>query len=251
MVSCVDCSTNFKNDEFKAHIRCITESEKYESKSSYVQKANKGDIKQNAWYEKVLAAVETFHGSSRAKTLLEKLTEFPNIPRKKAKFFNFMKNSFRSFGIHDGLLEEVWNVIESFDKKQAPESVQKTIQPPPQVTETASSKRKLNEVEDESESSEKPNKKAAQDADTANNSKFNWIESSKLEFAKQDNKQIAFKKLFKKILKSYKKTNEAQSSEIEIDELRNKLLKKLRKKSSAFELTESENLDAILVKCVA
>lgn len=239
MVSCIDCSVNFMNDEFKSHIKCITESEKYESKSSYVQKANKGDIKQNAWYEKVVAAVETFRGSSRAKTLLEKLTEFPNIPRKKAKFFNFMKNSFRSFGIHDGLLEEVWNVIDSFtDKKPAP-----AVQKPLPVNETVASndsKRKLNEVE-EPEESEQASKVA----------KFDWIESSKTECVKQEDQQIKFKKLFKKILKSYKKSDEAERSEVEVEELKSKLVKKLRKKSDMFELTEADSVDAILVKCVA
>lgn len=246
MVSCIDCSVNFMNDEFKSHIRCITESEKYESKSSYVQKANKGDIKQNAWFEKVVAAVETFRGSSRAKTLLEKLTEFPNIPRKKAKFFNFMKNSFRSFGIHDGLLEEVWNVIEAFDKKQAAE--QKPVKPAEttQPAQSNDSKRKLNEVEGDDLEAEHSNKKQATES-----TKFDWIESSKAECAKQDDQQIKFKKLFKKILKSYKKTSEAESSEIEVEELKQKLVKKLRKKSSLFQLTEADSVDAILVKCVA
>lgn len=211
-----------------------------------MQKANKGDIKQNAWFEKVLAAVETFRGSSRAKTLLEKLTEFPNIPRKKAKFFNFMKNSFRSFGIHDGLLEEVWNVIESFDKKQ-PAVVQKPVQ----ATEpTNNSKRKLNEVAGEEEDADKDsNKKRATESEAG--TKFDWIESSKAECAKQEDQQIKFKKLFKKVLKSYKKTSEAESSEIEVEELKGKLVKKLRKKSALFQLTEADSVDAILVKCVA
>ena len=42
---------NYRNDEYKYHVKCITESEKYESKSSYVSKANKGELKQNAWLE--------------------------------------------------------------------------------------------------------------------------------------------------------------------------------------------------------
>ena len=44
-------SKYFSIVEFKSHIKCITESEKYESKSSYVSKANKGEVKQNAWFE--------------------------------------------------------------------------------------------------------------------------------------------------------------------------------------------------------
>ena len=49
--SCIDCNKDFRNDEYKSHVKCMTESERYESKSSYVAKANKGELKQNAWLE--------------------------------------------------------------------------------------------------------------------------------------------------------------------------------------------------------
>lgn len=39
-----------RGGDFKAHVKCLTESERYESKS-YVEKANKGDLKQNLWIE--------------------------------------------------------------------------------------------------------------------------------------------------------------------------------------------------------
>jgi len=148
-----------------------------------VEKAKKGDVKQNAWYENVVAAVAGFRGSSRAKELLEKLTEFPNIPRKKAKFFNFMRNSFRSYGVHDGLLGEVWTVIESFDKKQpekkAAEAGVKRKADTDQVAEVGKAKKMAVEVE--------------------NNKKFDWIESSRLEFARKEGREMKFKKLFKKV----------------------------------------------------
>jgi len=245
-VSCIDCSKNFDRNEFKQHIRCITESEKYESKSSFVQKANKGDVKQNAWFENVVSAVETFRGSQRAKELLEKLTEFPNIPRKKAKFFNFMKNSFRSYGVHDGLLAEIWTVIESFDKKPA--------QPVKAVAAPTPEKRKAEEVTAESV---QPAKKLSVDkteTTSKEQKKFDWIESSKLECGKKDNNEISFKKLFKKLLKDYKKTSEAEHNEIELDELKKKLNKKLGKKPSVFELTspaDESDIDHMMVKCIA
>ena len=47
-------SLNFRNEEYKSHIKCLTESERYESKSSYVAKANKGELKQNSWFEVIL-----------------------------------------------------------------------------------------------------------------------------------------------------------------------------------------------------
>lgn len=51
LYNCIDCNKEFRNDEYKLHVKCLTESERYESKSSYVSKANKGELKQNAWLE--------------------------------------------------------------------------------------------------------------------------------------------------------------------------------------------------------
>jgi cell growth-regulating nucleolar protein len=48
--SCIDCNKDFYNREYASHNKCITEAEKYESKS-YVAKANKGELKQQSWYE--------------------------------------------------------------------------------------------------------------------------------------------------------------------------------------------------------
>jgi hypothetical protein len=64
----------------------------------------------------VVKAVESFKGSQRATIILEKLVDYPNVPRKKTKFFNFMRNSFRSYGINDFQLNEIWSVIDSFEK---------------------------------------------------------------------------------------------------------------------------------------
>jgi cell growth-regulating nucleolar protein len=67
----------------------------------------------------VFEAAESFKGSAKAKVLLQKLTDFTNVPRKKAKFFNFMKNSFRSFGVTDAILNELWSFIESIDNNKS------------------------------------------------------------------------------------------------------------------------------------
>jgi cell growth-regulating nucleolar protein len=49
--SCIDCNKDFKNEEYKSHVKCLTESERYESKSTFVAKSNKGDIKQSLWMD--------------------------------------------------------------------------------------------------------------------------------------------------------------------------------------------------------
>lgn len=175
-----------RNDEYKSHVKCITESEKYESKSSYVAKANKGEMKQNAWLEKVTKAVQTFKGSNRAKILLEKVIDFPNIPRKKVKFFNFARNSFRSYGVNDSLLDEIWTVIEQFDKNDKIEQI--------------ALKRKL----DDETVTTQPLKFIKLDVVTSEKcqdetNKFDWIDLIQSELNKKESHQISLAKLAKKV----------------------------------------------------
>jgi len=51
-LTCIDCSEDFWGDDYKLHISCITEDQKYGS-SSYKAKPNKGEVKQNEWMAKV------------------------------------------------------------------------------------------------------------------------------------------------------------------------------------------------------
>ncbi len=158
-----------------------------------------------------------------------------------------MKNSFRSYGVHDGLLGEIWTVIESFDKKPEPAPI-------------AQVKRK---AETETIDEEINAKKVAVKVEEK---KFDWVESSKQEIAGRDGKEIALKKLFKKVwmklkifpfvnliikinffkvLKNYKKTEDSaqSSSEADLSDLKRKFVKKLRKNSSIFELISNESTD--------
>lgn len=101
-----------------------------------------------------------------------------------------MKNSFRSYGVHDGLLGEIWTVIESFDKK--PMAAVKPAAP------SAPEKRKS----EESTETEQPAKKLAieeTEQKATKTKKFDWIESSQLECSRKENNEIKFKKLFKKV----------------------------------------------------
>lgn len=52
IVSCMDCNQLFNTETFDAHVKCITEDQKYGGKG-YVPKENKGEAKQEAWFEQV------------------------------------------------------------------------------------------------------------------------------------------------------------------------------------------------------
>lgn len=65
----------------------MSEQEKYGG-SNYTAPANmnKGEKKQNQWFEIVQSAINLKTGSSQANILLKKLQYYPNTPRKRAKF---------------------------------------------------------------------------------------------------------------------------------------------------------------------
>ncbi|KAJ8780294.1 hypothetical protein J1605_011558 [Eschrichtius robustus] len=71
-LSCIDCGKDFWGDDYKNHVKCISEDQKYGGKG-YEGKTHKGDVKQQAWIQ------------------------------------NWMKNSLK---VHnESILEQVWNIF--------------------------------------------------------------------------------------------------------------------------------------------
>lgn len=114
-VTCIDCNNDFWGSEFKMHTRCITEDEKYGG-TGYQKKMTKGDVKQQEWLKKIQDASMNGGLSNKAKELLESLLDYDNIPRKQAKFKNFLKNSLRIYNAN--LADEVWKVFSAPPKKE-------------------------------------------------------------------------------------------------------------------------------------
>ncbi|CAJ0568879.1 unnamed protein product, partial [Mesorhabditis spiculigera] len=105
--SCVDCQAVFNAKSYDEHRKCITENEKYGGKN-FVAKVNKGEAKQNEWTDQVERAISAVTEPG-LKDLLQRITGFSNIPRKEAKFINFLMNSIR---IHNrSLCERAWAAI--------------------------------------------------------------------------------------------------------------------------------------------
>ncbi|KAK7109532.1 cell growth-regulating nucleolar protein-like [Littorina saxatilis] len=107
-LSCVDCGKDFWGDTYQTHTKCITEEEKYSGKN-FVAKANKGEVKQEQWIQKVQSAIQKAPANPQLQQLLQRLEEYPNVPRKKAKFENFLKCSLRIFNV--GLQNQVWDML--------------------------------------------------------------------------------------------------------------------------------------------
>ena len=81
------CDWQFSRESYKEHNKCVTEQEKYGGANySAPTNVNKGEKKQNQWFEIVQSAINLNTGSNQAKILLKKLQYYPNTPRKRAKF---------------------------------------------------------------------------------------------------------------------------------------------------------------------
>ncbi|XP_012879307.1 PREDICTED: cell growth-regulating nucleolar protein isoform X2 [Dipodomys ordii] len=119
-LSCIDCGKDFWGDDYKSHVKCISEDQKYGGKG-YEGKAHKGDVKQQAWIQKINELMKKPNVSPKVRELLEQISAFDNIPRKKAKFQNWMKNSLK---VHnESVLEQVWSIFSdasSSDPEQQP-----------------------------------------------------------------------------------------------------------------------------------
>jgi hypothetical protein len=112
VMSCMDCNQRFEGDDFLGHTTCVTEAERYQG-HLYVHKENKGEVKQQAWMgnvqEKLDRAGPAISGAVRS--YMQRLLAYDNVPRKRAKFINFAKNSLNLKADRDGIAEKLWDII--------------------------------------------------------------------------------------------------------------------------------------------
>merc|ERR1712176_134142 len=124
---CIDYLQEFDRITYKSHNKCMTVNERYGGKD-YVEKTSKGEGKQRAWIAMITKVMEEATLSPSASRMWNQLENggFENIPRKKAKFFNFIQNSMRTGD--KKTIEEIWCVFEtSFNQqREGQQQVKKT-----------------------------------------------------------------------------------------------------------------------------
>jgi len=126
VLSCIDCGKDFWADDYKNHLRCISEDQKYGGKG-FEAKANKGEVKQQQWIQRIQEAMNKPGISPKIKDILSQVSSYDNVPRKKAKFQNWMKNSLK---IHTPTLhDQVWEIF-SAATSNAPQVPAEKPQPP-------------------------------------------------------------------------------------------------------------------------
>jgi cell growth-regulating nucleolar protein len=144
--------------------------------------------------------------------ILQTISTYENIPRKKAKFLNFMKNSFRYMKQDD--LESAWTLLEEAMKENK-------AQQQPQVQQQNGNKRKLEEESNGDHENGNDTKKTKTE-EVNEEAKFNWGETIKTILLKK-NKEIGMGKLKKKVMiekKFNKKLNKLQGVVLDNEKVR-------------------------------
>jgi len=219
--SCMDCNAVFVGDSYKQHIKCISEDQKYGGKN-FVAKENKGETKQAEWTDQVERAIDKV-SDPMLKSILVQIKGFTNIPRKEAKFINFLKNSARVRNAD--LCSRAWQAIASEAKAQtASSSVQngtnknnnnstnnadnKNNGSTSKETNgaTANGKRKLSSDENDGEEAEstKKLKSSVSSTDDESNSRFKWKATIKRTLKSAPDHQMRLKKFTKAVIDSYR-----------------------------------------------
>lgn len=128
-LSCIDCGKDFWGDDYKNHVKCISEDQKYGGKG-YEGKTHKGDVKQQEWIQKINELIKKPNVSPKVRELLQQISAFDNVPRKKAKFQNWMRNSLK---VHnEAVLEQVWSIFSEASSSE-PANKEQLQQPPSQI----------------------------------------------------------------------------------------------------------------------
>jgi len=117
VLTCIDCLKDFVGDDYKGHTTCMSEEQRYskEGRAGWdptVGQGNKGEKRQNQWtsnLRRILAEATDLDQDVR--TILDTIQEHDNIPRKKPKFINFVKNIMRNRA-RPHSIDKTWELFE-------------------------------------------------------------------------------------------------------------------------------------------
>jgi len=234
-VTCIDCNTDFGGDEFNTHVKCVSEAERYGG-VGFKAKANKGEVKQNSWIEQIQGAADNPNLSANAKRVMEVIGANENIPRKKKKFDNFVKNTCRF--AFQGVINEIWEAISALKpepvkqepvKKEEPVEAE-LVEADPESKDTE--KDEENRTDDSTEIKAEVNsakRKCADEETTSPDKKqkveWKWSREIKEALKSMDDSSCKIKTLRKQV---FKKAEENDIEALDKDEFLAKL-KKVKK----------------------
>merc|ERR1712096_75710 len=117
-------------DEYKSHNACMSEEQRYskEGRAGWDPEkgqGNKGEKRQNIWTSNLRAILaETENIDSDVRNIVNTILDHENIPRKKPKFTNFVKNIMRNRA-RPHSIDKTWDLFSQALKPTAQEASQK------------------------------------------------------------------------------------------------------------------------------
>ncbi|XP_074530673.1 cell growth-regulating nucleolar protein isoform X2 [Halichoeres trimaculatus] len=235
-LSCIDCGKDFWGDDYKNHLKCISEDQKYGGKG-FEAKANKGDVKQQQWLERINEAMNKPGVSAKLKDVLRQVSGYDNVPRKKAKFQNWMRNSLKiaNTTLHD----EVWYILAEADKPL--KASQETIETKPSEPEVKVDTNGIEEQNGNPDKKKKLNKRERKEARQQKNGKA-VKGSEKLDAQEPEQEQVGKKKK-KDRKRKHSCEDEAEEEQNGHAVKANKKLKTVSQSEEADEIQASEEAD--------
>ncbi|EDW32382.1 GL10459 [Drosophila persimilis] len=253
-VSCMDCLKDFYGEEYVAHTKCISEAQKYANQSqSFVVKEsrNKNAQKQESWMDIIRAILDSseYNLTPALRTAFQRLQSVDNVPRKRAKFENFVGNCMR---MPRQQATQVWDILEK-ELNKMKEAKQEQLAQAKAAREAAQNGKAEKKDEKEQLETDAPPKKkskvaadaeveaAPEESENTNSNDFDWTtQLSKIVSKQADG--IYLEKLKKKLLKKY-------SKHVSVEELSEKQAKKFHKRfDKQLKLCATLRLDGDLVK---
>lgn len=223
VLTCIDCLKDFVGDEYKTHVTCMSEDQRYskEGRAGWdpaVGQGNKGDKKQTQWtnnLRRILA--ETTDIDSDVRNILNTIQEHENIPRKKPKFINFVKNIMRNRA-RPHSIDKTWELFE--------QALRPAVKPEPEVMDTKENIQEAESKEDEEVVTKKSKKEKKKEKMEKAHAEING-QVSQEENSEKENQKVSKKK--KKKNKETEVTEEKMDLDADID-LEDKKASKKRKR---------------------
>uniref|UniRef100_A0AC35UBA2 DEK_C domain-containing protein n=1 Tax=Rhabditophanes sp. KR3021 TaxID=114890 RepID=A0AC35UBA2_9BILA len=154
-----------------------------------------GEVKQTAWVEQVTKAI-TNVSDPGLKSILLQVAKYDNIPRKMAKFLNFLNNSLR---IHNkDLCESAWKAIESEAIKMREAAIAKSEAAKQKAKEEKEAKEKKAAEDEEGKKND-----GVDDVKVTTNNDFKWKSTIKRKLKAADNNTMKIKKLKTAVIEEF------------------------------------------------
>jgi len=242
MLTCIDCLKDFYGDEYKAHNACMSEEQRYskEGRAGWDPEkgqGNKGENRQKSWTSNLRAILaETQNIDSDVKNIVNTILDHENIPRKKPKFSNFVKNIMRNRASPHAI-DKTWDLFSQALKPPTPAVPSET----PKENEVKEEDVKMEDVkiDENAEETEKKEKKRKKEK------KKDKVDSPDSDVEVQKEDENSKKKSKKKLKKEKRKLQEEDNASEETSEKENteKISKKKKKKDKNKEqaVVEDEN----------